>query len=44
MVFPSINEATRAGDKALAQSEMNDLATRFTNATDALNKATAALR
>ena len=44
MVFPSINEATRAGDQALAQSEMNDLATRFTNATDALNKATAALR
>ena len=44
MVFPSINEATRAGDQQLAQSEMNDLATRFTNATDALNKATAALR
>lgn len=44
MVFPSINEATRAGDQALAQSEMNDLATRFTSATDALNKATAALR
>jgi hypothetical protein len=44
MVFPSINEATRAGDQQLAQSEMNDLATRFTNATDALSKATAALR
>ena len=44
MVFPSINEATRADDKQLAQSEMNDLATRFTNATDALAKATAALR
>ena len=44
MVFPSINEATRAGDQQLAQTEMNDLATRFTNATDALNKATAALR
>lgn len=43
MVFPSINEATRAGDQQLAQSEMNDLATRFTSATDALNKATAAL-
>ncbi len=43
MVFPSINEATRAGDQQLAQAEMNDLATRFTNATDALNKATAAL-
>jgi N-acetylated-alpha-linked acidic dipeptidase len=44
MVFPSINEATRADDQKLAQAEMNDLATRFTNATDALNKATAALR
>ncbi|MBK5188677.1 MAG: M20/M25/M40 family metallo-hydrolase [Gemmatimonadaceae bacterium] len=44
MVFPSINEATRAGDQQLAQAEMNDLATRFTNATDALIKATAALR
>ncbi len=43
MVFPSINEATRAGDQQLAQAEMNDLATRFTSATDALNKATAAL-
>jgi N-acetylated-alpha-linked acidic dipeptidase len=43
MVFPSINEATRAGDQALAQTEMNDLATRFTNATDALNKAASAL-
>ena len=44
MVFPSINEATRSGDQALAQAEMNDLATRFTNAADALNRATAALR
>ena len=44
MVFPSINEATRADNKALAQSEMNDLATRFTSAADALTKATAALR
>jgi N-acetylated-alpha-linked acidic dipeptidase len=44
MVFPSINEATRAGDQQLAQSEMNDLATRFNNATDALNRATEALR
>jgi N-acetylated-alpha-linked acidic dipeptidase len=44
MVFPSINEATRANDQTLAQTEMNDLATRFTNATDALTKATAALK
>jgi N-acetylated-alpha-linked acidic dipeptidase len=44
MVFPSINEATRAGDQKLAQAEMNDLAARFTNAADALNKATAELR
>jgi len=44
MVFPSINEATRAGDQTLAQAEMNDLATRFTNATEALKNARAALR
>jgi N-acetylated-alpha-linked acidic dipeptidase len=44
MVFPSINEATRADDQKLAQSEMNDLASRFTNATEALSKATAALK
>jgi N-acetylated-alpha-linked acidic dipeptidase len=44
MVFPSINEATRADDQSLAQTEMNDLAARFTSASDALNKATAALR
>jgi N-acetylated-alpha-linked acidic dipeptidase len=44
MVFPSINEATRANDQALAQSEMNDLATRFNSATKALNDATAALK
>jgi N-acetylated-alpha-linked acidic dipeptidase len=44
MVFPSINEATRADDQKLAQAEMNDLATRFMSAADALNKATAALR
>jgi N-acetylated-alpha-linked acidic dipeptidase len=44
MVFPSINEATRAGDQQLAQSEAADLETRFGKATEALNQASAALR
>jgi N-acetylated-alpha-linked acidic dipeptidase len=44
MVFPSINEATRAGDGQLAQSEAADLATRFGHATAAVEQATAALK
>jgi N-acetylated-alpha-linked acidic dipeptidase len=44
MIFPSINEAARIGDEKRTQAEIADLTTRFTNATDALSKATAALR
>ena len=44
MVFPSVNEAIRAGDRSLAARELADLATRFAMATRALNDATTALR
>jgi N-acetylated-alpha-linked acidic dipeptidase len=44
MVLPSINEALRAGDRALTVREVNDLATRFAAATRALEEATVALR
>ena len=39
MVFPSVNEAIRAGDSALAQHEIADLARRFDAATAALDDA-----
>jgi N-acetylated-alpha-linked acidic dipeptidase len=44
MVFPTVNEAVRAGDRALAEREMADLVTRFDRATDALRAAERALR
>jgi hypothetical protein len=44
MVLPSVNEAIRAGDRALASREVADLAARFAVATGALEAATAALR
>jgi N-acetylated-alpha-linked acidic dipeptidase len=44
MTLPSVNEAVRAGDRALAASEIADLAGRFALATRALEEATAALR
>jgi N-acetylated-alpha-linked acidic dipeptidase len=44
MVFPSINEAVRAGNAALAESEIADLARRFDAATAALDDATRALK
>jgi N-acetylated-alpha-linked acidic dipeptidase len=44
MVFPSINEAIRAGDEALTGREIVDLAMRFDAATKALERAGAALR
>jgi N-acetylated-alpha-linked acidic dipeptidase len=44
MVLPSVNEAIRAGDRALAAREVADLAARFALATRALDDATAALR
>lgn len=44
MTLPSVNEALRAGDRALAAREIADLAGRFALATRALEDATAALR
>jgi N-acetylated-alpha-linked acidic dipeptidase len=44
MVLPSVNEAIRAGDRALASREVADLAARFASATRALEDATAALQ
>jgi len=44
MVLPSVNEAIRAGDEALAAREVADLAARFALATRALEEAAAALR
>jgi N-acetylated-alpha-linked acidic dipeptidase len=43
MVFPSVNEAVRAGDRALAEREIADLARRFQAATSALDEAAQAL-
>ncbi len=44
MVFPSVNEAVRAGDQARTVKELSDLAERFDRATAALEDAEAALR
>jgi N-acetylated-alpha-linked acidic dipeptidase len=44
MVLPSVNEAIRAADQALATREVADLAARFALATRALDDAAAALR
>lgn len=43
MVFPSINEAIRAGDRTLAQRELDDLVMRFGKATAFVQAARAAL-
>lgn len=43
MVFPSVNEAIRAGDRALAQRELDDLVMRFGAATGFVNGARQAL-
>jgi len=43
MVFPSVNEAIRAGDRALAEREIADLASRFEAAAKAIRDATSAL-
>jgi N-acetylated-alpha-linked acidic dipeptidase len=43
MVFPSVNEAIRGGDRALAEREIADLASRFQAATKAIRDATSAL-
>jgi N-acetylated-alpha-linked acidic dipeptidase len=44
IVFPSVNEAIRSGDVALARSEIEDLARRFDAATTALDDAVRAVR
>jgi len=44
IVFPSVNEAIRAGDATLAQGEIDDLARRFGAAAAALDDASRALR
>lgn len=44
IVFPSVNEAIRAGDPTLAQGEIDDLARRFDAAAAALDDASRALR
>ncbi len=43
MALPSINEAIRSGDESLTRSEIQDLATRFDAATQALAAARSAL-
>lgn len=43
IVFPSVNEAIRAGDESLTREEIADLAGRFEAATAALRDAAAAL-
>ncbi|HEX6631188.1 MAG TPA: M28 family peptidase [Gemmatimonadaceae bacterium] len=43
MVFPSVGEALRADDPALAARELADLASRFTDAAQALDAARAAI-
>jgi len=43
MVFPSVNEAIRAGDRDLAAREISDLATRFDASTHTIDAATAAI-
>jgi len=44
IVFPSVREALKSGDRALTASETADLAKRFDAAAAALDRATAALR
>lgn len=44
MVFPSVNEAVRGGDRGVAEHELADLASRFQAAATALEEATRALR
>lgn len=42
MIFPSVGEAIRTGDRALAEHEITDLASRFDAATQAIKEATGA--
>ena len=43
MIFPSVGEAVRAGERSLAQAEIADLARRFDAATAALVEAREAI-
>jgi N-acetylated-alpha-linked acidic dipeptidase len=44
IIFPSVREALRSGDRAFTEKETADLASRFDAAAKALNEATSALR
>jgi N-acetylated-alpha-linked acidic dipeptidase len=44
IVFPSVNEAIRAGDAGLTQREIDDLASRFGRAAGAIDDARSALK
>ena len=44
MIFPSVGEAIRTGDRALTEREITDLASRFDAATGAIREATGGLR
>jgi N-acetylated-alpha-linked acidic dipeptidase len=43
MSFPGVNEAVRAGDAALAKTEINDLSAAFRAATASIARARGAL-
>jgi N-acetylated-alpha-linked acidic dipeptidase len=43
MIFPGVSNAARQGDRALAETEIADLARRFTAATAAIDDARTAL-
>jgi N-acetylated-alpha-linked acidic dipeptidase len=43
MVFPSVNEAIRSGDRALTRREIADLVSRFDEATRAIDEAAEAI-
>jgi len=44
MIFPSVGEAIRTGDRAQTEREITDLASRFDAATQAIKEATGAIR
>ncbi|HEV8237480.1 MAG TPA: transferrin receptor-like dimerization domain-containing protein, partial [Gemmatimonadaceae bacterium] len=44
MPLPSVSEAIRAGDEALTRTEIQDLASRFDRAAQALSEARSAIR
>jgi hypothetical protein len=44
MALPSVSESIRSGDEALTRTEIQDLASRFDRAAQALSDARAAIR